>query len=365
MNDHPEAEGPVHDRMKAVPGWNEELESAFSAYEGPYIAGRVVSRHKTVCDILIPGAAVQAGMSGALLRIGKQPVVGDFVVLLDQPETGSLLVVNILPRRTCLSRGAPGEGSGEQVLAANIDTIFIVTAAGKDLNLRRLERYLTVVYSSGASPVILLNKTDLSDDPSRLVEKIRPIAGDVPVIPLSALSKSGLDALNPYLNPGETVALIGSSGVGKSTLINALFDEDVQKTTDVRKDDERGRHTTTVRQLFLLPNDAIVIDNPGIREIQLGDSSEGLEKAFSDIISAARNCRFKDCTHHNEPGCAVLQAVVDGLIQEERLESYHRLTGELIFQSKKSEIGLKRLEKEKHREISVTIKKYRKFTGKP
>ena len=365
MNDHRETEGSGHNCMNRVPGWNEELESAFSAYKGPYIAGRVVSRHKTVCEILILGAVVQAGISGALLRIGKQPVVGDFVVLLDQPELGSRMIVNILPRRTCLSRGAAGDGSGEQLIAANLDTIFIVTSAGKDLNLRRLERYLTVVYSSGASPVILLNKIDLADDPGLLTEKIQSIAGDVPVIPISALSKDGLDALSPYLNPGKTVALIGSSGVGKSTLINAFFDEAVQKTADIRKDDEKGRHTTTVRQMFLLPSGAVVIDNPGIREIQLGDSSDGLEKAFSEIINLARNCRFKDCTHHDEPGCAVLKAVKDGLIPEERLDSYHRLTDELMFQSKKSEIGLKRLEKEKYREIAVTIKKYRKFTGKP
>jgi ribosome biogenesis GTPase len=350
--------------MNMVPGWNDELELAFSAYKGPYLAGRVGSRHKTVCEIFIPGAVVQAGISGALRRIGKQPVVGDFVVLLNQPESGSRMIVNILPRRSCLSRGAPGDGSGEQLIAANIDTIFIVTSAGKDLNLRRLERYLTVVYSSGAVPVILLNKIDLTDNPTSLVEKIQSVVGDVPVIPLSALSKTGLDALSPYLNPGKTAAFVGSSGVGKSTLINTFFDEDIQKTADVREDDEKGRHTTTVRQMFLLPNGAILIDNPGIREIQLGDSAEGLEKAFSEIVHAACNCRFKDCTHHEEPGCAVLQAVKDGLISEERLASYHRLTDELIFQSKKSEIGLKRLEKEKYKKIAVAAKKYREL-GRP
>ncbi len=350
--------------MDVVPGWNDEFESAFSVYKGPYLAGRVASRHKTVCEIFIPGAVVQAGISGALQRIGKQPVVGDFVVLLNQPESGSRMIVNILPRRSCLSRGAPGDGSGEQLIAANIDTIFIVTSAGKDLNLRRLERYLTVVYSSGAIPVILLNKIDLTDNPTSLVEKIQSVAGDVPIIPLSALSKTGLYALSPYLNPGKTAAFIGSSGVGKSTLINAFFDEDIQKTADVREDDEKGRHTTTVRQMFLLPNGAILIDNPGIREIQLGDSAEGLEKAFSEIVHAAHSCRFKDCTHHEEPGCAVLQAVKDGLISEERLASYHRLTEELIFQSKKSEIGLKRLEKEKNKKIALAAKKYREL-GKP
>jgi ribosome biogenesis GTPase len=164
MNGRTEKESTYHNVINHIPGWNEEVDAAFSAYKGPYAAGRVTSRHKTVCEVLIPSSFVQVGISGALLKIGKQPAVGDFVVLLDQPELGSRLIVNILPRKTCLSRGVPGDRVEEQVIDANLDIIFIVTSAGKDLNLRRLERYLIIVYSSGAKPVILLNKIDLTDD---------------------------------------------------------------------------------------------------------------------------------------------------------------------------------------------------------
>ncbi|SET08833.1 ribosome biogenesis GTPase [Methanococcoides vulcani] len=340
------------------------LEDAFSAYKGPYIAGRVAAQHKTVCEILIPGAMIQAAISGAMRRIGKQPVVGDFVVLLDQTELNSYTIVDILPRKTCLARGSPGDGSEEQVIAANIDTIFIVTAVGKDQNLRRLERYLTIVYSSGAKPVILVNKIDLVDDTAQVIKETQDIAGDVPVITISALSKNGLDALLPYINPDETVALIGSSGVGKSTLINTFFGETIQKTMGVREDDDKGRHITTVRQLFLLPNGGIFIDNPGIRKIQLGDSSDGIERTFSDITDLAHNCRFKNCTHHDEPHCAVRNAVQQGLITQERLASYHKLTDELVFQSEKAELGLKRLEKKKYKGMTQSARKYREFTGK-
>ncbi len=351
-------------KLDTLPGWNNELEVAFSIYKGPYVAGRVAAQHKTVCNIIIPGDVIQAAISGAMRRVGKQPVVGDYVVLLDQAELNNYTIVDILPRKTCLARGSPGDSNEEQVIAANIDTIFIVTAVGQDLNLRRLERYLTIVYSSGAKPVILLNKIDLADSPEKLVKEIEEIAEDVPIIAISALSKTGLDALSPYINPDETVALIGSSGVGKSTLINAFFGDSVQKTLEVREDDDKGRQTTTVRQLFILPNGGIFIDNPGIREIQLGDSSEGINKTFSDIAELAKNCRFKDCTHHDEPHCAVKRAVDDGVILQERLDSYHKLIGELAFQSDKTELGLKRLEKKKYKGLSQTARKYREYTGK-
>ncbi|NPE30540.1 ribosome small subunit-dependent GTPase A [Methanococcoides sp. SA1] len=350
-----------------IPGWNTSLASAFSAYKGPYIPGRIAAQHKTVCNILTEKGEIQAAISGAMRRAGKQSVVGDFVVLLDQSDINSYTIVDILPRTSCLSRGSAGESSEEQLIAANIDTIFIVTAVGHDLNLRRLERYLTIVYSSGARPVILINKIDLAEnlpeDPSQKIQEIKDIAGDVPVITLSALSKTSLEKLEPFMNSGETIALIGSSGVGKSTLTNAFFNHDVQKTLDVREDDDKGRHTTTVRQLFILPNGTIFIDNPGIREIQLGDSSDGIDRTFSDITEFAEKCRFKDCTHQNEPHCAVRKAVDEGVLTQERLDSYHKLNVELAFQSDKAEIGLRGLEKKKYKGMSRGAKKYREAKG--
>jgi ribosome biogenesis GTPase len=340
-------------------GADDEQEAAFARYSGPYIAGRVASRHRTVFDVLVSGSTHRVGISGALHRLGRIPAVGDFVVLLDQPETGTRMIVDVLPRRTVFSRGAPGEGGEAQVIAANIDTVFIVTATGSDFNLRRLERYLAVAYAAGAAPVILVNKADLADDAEALRAQASAIAGEVPVLAVSALAGDGLAGLAQFLQPGKTVALIGSSGVGKSTLINALIPDALQETGDVRAHDGKGRHTTSVRQLFVLPGGATVIDNPGLREIAIGSAAPGIGETFPDVIELACGCRYPDCRHEGEPGCAVRAAVEEGTLPEARLESYLRLVREAEFQAEKASIGLKRMEKKKWKGIGAEARRFR------
>ncbi len=268
-------------------GWTEEHERTFAKYTGPYLPGRVACRQKTVWDVLIDGGSVTVGISGALRRLGRFPAVGDFVVLLHQPKAGTSTIVDILPRKTLFERGSTGRDGADQVIAANIDTVFIVTAAGRDLNARRIERYLAIARASGARPVIVINKSDLADDPAALAGDLAAVATGIPVIPISAVSGEGVDRLGPYLSPRTTIALIGSSGVGKSTLINRLMDRPVQETSDVREYDERGRHTTTVRQLFVLPGGALMIDNPGLREVGIGTTSTGIAGTFPEILELA------------------------------------------------------------------------------
>lgn len=332
-------------------GWTEEHERAFSKYTGPYLAGRVACRQKTVWDILIDGGSVTAGISGALRRLGRFPAVGDFVVLLHQPEAGTSMIVDILPQKTCFTRGTPGREGADQVIAANIDTVFIVTAAGRDLNARRIERYLAIAHASGARPVIVINKSDLADDPATLADELASASPGIPVIPISAVSGEGIDRLDLYLSPGTTVALIGSSGVGKSTLINRLMDRPVQDTSHTRDYDDKGRHTTTVRQLFVLASGALMIDNPGLREVGIGTASAGIADTFPDILELAEGCRFSDCRHEQEPGCAVQAAVADGILPAARLKSFQRLMRELEFEREKAEIGLVQLEKKRWKAI--------------
>ncbi len=345
-------------------GWTEEHSQAFSHYAGPYVPGRVACRQKTVWEVLIGGGAVTAGISGALKKLGRFPAVGDFVVVLHQPEAGSSTIVGILPRRSVFTRGTSAKDGADQVLAANVDIVFIVTAAGHDLNARRIERYLAIAHASGAKPVIVINKSDLADDPALLTDEIIPVATGIPVIAVSAISGDGIARLGPFLAPGTTIVLIGSSGVGKSTLINRLLDRPVQETSAIRDFDGKGRHTTTVRQLFVMKSGALMIDSPGIREVGMGTAAAGIDGTFPDILGLAAGCRFSDCRHGQEPGCAVQEAVKNGTLSSSRLENYHRLEREQAFVQEKAEIGLVRTERKRWKGIAKFAKEIAKGKGK-
>lgn len=341
-------------------GWTNEHSEAFANYSGPYVAGRVFCRQKTAWEVFTDSGPVTAGISGALRKLGRFPAVGDFVVLLHQPEAGAITIVAILPQKTIFTRGSSGREGTDQVIAANVDTVFIVTAAGHDLNARRIERYLAIVHASGARPVIVINKSDLTEDPSVLAGEILPVAPGVPVILLSALSGAGMDRLEPFLAPETTIVLIGSSGVGKSTLINRLLDRPEQDTGDIRESDGRGRHTTTVRQLFILKGGALMIDTPGLREVGIGTASSGIRETFPDILELSRGCRFSDCRHGQEPGCAVQEAVWKGTLSASRLDNFHRLVREVAFEQEKAEIGLVRSERKRWKGIAKFAKEINK-----
>ena len=255
------------------------------------------------------------------------PAVGDWVAI-KPPSPGHRAVIRaVLPRRSKFSRKVAGDTTVEQVVAANIDTVFIVMGLDGDYSVRRVERYLITAWDGGASPVVVLNKTDVCQDVPGAVSAVEAVAPGVPVLAISTRFDADLVALDPFLAPGRTVALLGSSGVGKSTIVNRLVGQDLQRTREVREDDQRGRHTTTHRQLIPLPGGALLIDTPGMRELQLWDGTA----AFEDVEVLAPGCRFTDCLHDTEPGCAVKQAVADGHLPEDRLESYRSLQRERRF----------------------------------
>jgi ribosome biogenesis GTPase / thiamine phosphate phosphatase len=261
------------------------------------------------------------------------PAIGDWIGCTDADDRAIIQVR--LDRKSTLSRLAAGPAIDEQVLAANVETIFLVTALDADLSARRLERYLTMVWNAGAVPVVLLNKADLNDDPAAACESIRGRLPLVDVLAISAVHENGLDALAPYLRPAHTVALLGSSGVGKSTIVNRLLGSDRQPVAAIRESDGKGRHTTTSRQLFELPGGALLIDTPGMRELQLWADDSVVAAAFDDIASLARECRFADCAHAGEPGCAVVEALDTGRLDPDRLANYQRLLRETAFENRK------------------------------
>lgn len=324
---------PERTRLEAL-GWEPGFERAFAALAEPgWRPARVALSYGGLHRILTEETDLLADVSGRLRHAAGSaaglPAVGDWVAAAPRPAEGRATIHAVLPRRSRFARKAAGDATTEQVVAANVDTVFLVSGLDRDFNLRRIERYLSLAKTSGARPVLVLNKADLEADPASLGARVESIAAGAPVHLVSARTGTGIGELLAYAVPGQTVALLGSSGVGKSSLVNRLLGEDRQTTREVRVSDQRGRHATVHRELLELPGGGILIDTPGLREIQLWDAAEGLGDAFEDVSSLAEGCRFRDCRHEGEPGCAVLDAAAEGRLSEERLASYRKLSREL------------------------------------
>jgi ribosome biogenesis GTPase len=314
-------------------GWSDFFAAGFAPFadEG-FEAGRVFLQHNRIYALYTASGETEAETTGRLRYNARGaedlPAVGDWVVIR-RTEEGKAKIHEVLPRRSKFSRKSAGRETEEQIVAANVDTVFLVSGLDNDYNPRRVERYLIMAWESNAEPVVVLNKADLIEDAESKREEIERVAPGVPVLLLSAKRGEGVEQLLPYIGRGRTVALMGSSGVGKSTIVNRLLGSEVQRTQDVRLSDARGRHTTTHRELFLLASGGLVLDTPGMRELQLLVSEKGLRETFEEIEEAAAQCRFSDCRHEGEPGCAVREALETGALDPSRYQNYRKMHAEM------------------------------------
>lgn len=309
-------------------GWDVRRDAEFAPWAADGLRpARVSADHGSALVLIGPDAERTGAPAGRLRAEGVSAVVGDWVAV--RPTTPAV-VEAVLSRRSAISRKGTGAVTREQVLAANLDVLFLVSGLDHDFNLRRLERAAVLAWESGATPVVLLTKADVCADAAERVREAEAALPGVPVHALSARTGTGLDVLPQYLGRGRTASLMGSSGVGKSTLVNRLLGEERMATGAVRKSDSRGRHVTTHRQLIVLPGESgILVDTPGLRELQLWGTSDGLAAAFADVDALAGACRFRDCGHGEEPGCAVRKAIAEGRLPAERLEHFAKLSREL------------------------------------
>ena len=348
-------------------GWNSFFQSRLDAMgldaSTDTIPVRVTGVHKDSFQVSDGNGEWLATIAGKLRHDADAlyPVTGDWAFVRDT------VITLVMPRKNALSRGASGSRDRkkrgkveEQFIAANLDTVFIVCGLDRDFNVRRIERYLTLVYNCALNPVVILTKADLQDDPQSCVEETEAVAFGVPVHLVSANNDDCLLPLEEYLSEGQTVCMVGSSGAGKSTLLNRLSGNEVQVTSAVSQSVGKGRHTTTTRDLIRMPQGGVMVDNPGIREIAFSESGDGISSSFADIEEYAAECRFSDCTHMHEPGCRVIQAVESGELPQERLNSYHKMQRELSYLEDRKHKSADRIEKERWKYVALKIKDLKK-----
>lgn len=345
-------------------GWSDALQRQFSSYATLGLEpARVLVQQRGRYDIVTAGGERSATLAGKFAHDaadGGYPVTGDWVGVSAPKGEGDAIIRAVLPRTTTFTRREAGPGAARgQVVAANVDVALLVASLNADLSLRRIERYLASTWESGAQPVVVLTKADMCDVVAERVAEVEAIAFGVPVRAISSLTGQGLEAVRPHLQPGQTAVLLGSSGVGKSTLVNALAGREVMSVRGIR-DDDTGKHTTTHRELILLPDGALILDTPGMRELGLWDASAGVSTAFADLEALFAQCRFDDCGHRSEPGCAVRAALDDGTLEPSRWESWRKLQKELRFQHNKddwqSRMETRRERVQKHKDGRARMK---------
>lgn len=350
--------------LKAL-GWNKDLEKEFTEYKDYYRVGRVAVEYKGLYRVYCDGREILAAVSGKLLYSAAEradyPAVGDWVLLDRTSSTEDRAIIRgILHRKSKFSRKRAGNTIDEQIVAVNVDTVFICMSLNMNFNLRRLERFVTMAWNSGAVPVVLLTKSDLCDNVEDRLSEAKEVSIGVDVYCISCVDDSAVKVVKEYVKPGHTVAFLGSSGVGKSTIINRLLGENMLDTRETSELGDRGRHTTTNRELILLPEGGIVIDTPGMREFHILDVDESLDTTFADINDLAESCRFSDCTHTTEPGCAVLEAISNGTLKKERYNNYIKLKKEAEFierkTNKKAELEYKSFIKKRAKTIKAIFK---------
>lgn len=328
------------------------------------VPARITLEHKHSYRVLAEEGEWLATIAGhyAYTSLAREdyPAVGDWVLVEKMAGEEKAIIHKLFERKSVFSRKVAGLEIKEQIVASNVDIVLLVMSLNADFNIRRLERYLVAAWDSGAKPIIVLTKADLCDDIPGMLREVEQVAFGVDIFVTSARSGEGIAAIQLLFTEGVTGALLGSSGAGKSTLMNALSGEEVMKVSGIREDDAKGRHTTTHRELIVLPSGGCLIDTPGMRELQLWDQSESLSSSFRDIEEFASACRYRDCTHQKEPHCAVQQAIIDGDLEHSRLQSYFKLQKELAFIERKTNVQAKLNEQRKWKQIAKGLKKGKK-----